>query len=273
MTTVPIAETIRQFVDFASGELRVCLPCYVTKINHDDSGNFDGTVNAQISIKRPETENQNAVDLPIVTGCNVEFLASWLGGDSYAIIKVPIEVGTLGSLVFTDFDISEWTGSQGDKPIDPLDPTFHDLSSAKFVPGLTTRSRPYGSFKNNSDLEMIMVKGNDIDSRIAIRGDSGNIDVESNKTVSVSASRNVEIDAGENFTASGKKVEITSDTESKLDSTTSVKLGSGNEPVLKGNQMVIDLETHFQTSVDSFGKKTFLAPFITTAKSTKVSTE
>jgi len=133
-----LAAAIRKFSELEAGEMRVCLPGVVTEYNE-----VTRMASVQPTLKRPTSRRYpNAVELPIVHGCAVVFPGAWLNA-SYFLMEWPIEKGTTGDLIFTDWSLESWSISNGTISTVPTEPVSHSISNARFIPGTTPQINPY----------------------------------------------------------------------------------------------------------------------------------
>lgn len=116
-------QIIRMAIASAMMRMRVHLPAVITSVKGNQK------VNVQPLIKSRYIDN-SVRSLPEIQNVQV----SMPMGKNYSI-KLPIEVGDTGSLLFSDRSLDIWkTGDGGE--IDPQDSRTHDISDPIFIPGL-----------------------------------------------------------------------------------------------------------------------------------------
>lgn len=139
--------------------------------------------NVQILIKdfhRDETGALVVTSIPIINNVPVQFLAA--GGFAFT---VPVEVGTLGSLVFAERSMDRWEAGSGQE-VDPEIYTRFNLTDAVFLPGVRAFGDPLAYVPAG---KIKMGQDSSTGGRIEIDS-SGNIAViaKANSNVSVEAS-------------------------------------------------------------------------------------
>lgn len=144
-----MADTINQLVADIffemSGDLRVCMP---GRIETYDPDTHLATV--QPLLKRKFYGRETSTLLPIISRVPVVHPQS-----SNAILRLPINEGSLVTLIFTDRSIENWLAGDG-APKDPLDTRRHHLNDAYAIPGGYPEGLPWSA--NNPDALEIEVK-------------------------------------------------------------------------------------------------------------------
>lgn len=145
-----VQKLIKEMITEALFETRVCLPGKIEAYNTDTH-----LASIQPLIKRKPYKRKNSVLLPTIDRVPVVFPRS-----GKALIRLPIAVGDIVTLVFSDRDLENWIGGKGEAK-DPLSTRIHHLSDAYAIPGGYPEGKPWKA-KNPGALEIIVKPGTKI---------------------------------------------------------------------------------------------------------------
>lgn len=139
LNETPTLEKILQ--DAIRAELlnvHTCLPAKIEKYEASTQ-----KANVQVLLKRKYEAESEAINLPVINSVPVQWPSANQGK---AYIHLPLKVGDLGIVVFSERSIDIWLTGDPGKPddvvdakgkiFDPLDPRIFDLSDAIFIPGV-----------------------------------------------------------------------------------------------------------------------------------------
>jgi hypothetical protein len=129
-----LAEAINTAVEMGLRNLSTMIPAKVVKWDADKQ-----KANCQILIKQiteDEEGEREVASWPVVPDVPVHFMGA---GDFR--ITFPVDVGTIGMLVFCCRSMDKWLAGDG-KEVDPEFDHDHGLQDAVFVPGLRTFGSP-----------------------------------------------------------------------------------------------------------------------------------
>jgi len=145
-----VEKLIKVMITEALAETRVCLPAKIEGYNPDTH-----LASVQPLIKRKPYKRNKSVLLPIIDRVPVVFPRS-----GKALIRIPIAVGDIVTLVFSDRDLENWIGGNGEAK-DPLSTRIHHLSDAYAIPGGYSEGKPWNA-KNPGALEIQVLSGTKI---------------------------------------------------------------------------------------------------------------
>jgi hypothetical protein len=98
-------------------------------------------------LKRKYKTEEAAIIMPTISSVPVAFQRM-----GPAHLRLPINPGDTGQLVFVERSIDGWLISGG--AVDPLDPRKHSLSDAVFYPGLNPNNNPIVSASDQKSVEL-----------------------------------------------------------------------------------------------------------------------
>lgn len=125
--TPNLDQVITDAIDAALVDVHTHLPAKIVSVKGNQK------VNVQILLKT-RLKNGQVVDRPVIQDVQV-----WMPGGADYWIKLPIKVGDLGELHFSERSLDKIKVSGGS--VDPADPRKHNLSDAVFYPG----GRPFNA--------------------------------------------------------------------------------------------------------------------------------
>jgi len=128
-----LQEVVNTAVEMGLRNLSTMIPAKVVKWDASSR-----KANCQILIKQVtegEDGSREVESWPVVPGVPVQFMGA---GDFR--ITVPVDVGTLGMLIFSHRSMDKWLSGSGSE-VDPEFDHDHALTDAVFLPGL----QPFGS--------------------------------------------------------------------------------------------------------------------------------
>ena len=121
--------------------IHTALPARVEKYDHT-------TQKADVKplVSKKYRNSDLVTEIPVLPSVPVQWPSS-AGGDAY--IHLPLKVGDLGMVIFSERSIDSWLSGDGQITA-PNDPRHHDLSDGVFIPGV----RPFkaalaGTSENN----------------------------------------------------------------------------------------------------------------------------
>jgi hypothetical protein len=158
--SLTLAEQIQLYVKAQQRPIRTSIPGKITKFNAETQ-----TADILLLVKEKliDPEGESTEFETTLSDVPVMFPAS----DDDVYISLPVAVGSLGEVRFSDRPISEWTDSDGSRAETAGDDRrTHDLSFAYFQPGLRPLQRALSSFEDDA----IVLKNKNL--RVAIKNDT-----------------------------------------------------------------------------------------------------
>jgi len=131
----PPATVLREAIDAALFDLKVCAPATIKSVRSTDPFRVDVTVG--IKSRQPDG---TVLDAPVIPDVPVQFPG---GSNKQAWLRMPLTAGDPGLVVFTDRCLDDWRRGTG-SPQTPTSNRAHDLSDAIFIPGVMTDSGAVG---------------------------------------------------------------------------------------------------------------------------------
>lgn len=151
--TMPPDEVIRLAINTALKKMRVHLPCKVIQVLGEQLVTVQPTIQTRYRdgtiANIPPIQNV-PVRMPVGIGWS---------------IKLPVAVGDLGDIIFSDRSLQVWAAGNGGI-VDPQDDRMHDLTDAVFTPGLVPNSLQ----TNDGTTDMVLTNG---ESKIRLKKDGG----------------------------------------------------------------------------------------------------
>ena len=141
--TPPLELVIMRAIDAALLDVHTCIPAMVVKIRSTSQ------VDAQPLLQRKYVLGNQVISIPAIQNVPV----SVPRGTNY-YQKMPIAVGDLGMVMFSERSLDKYKASSGDF-VDPADSRMFHISDAIFVPGLYPNTNPTPGAQNTD-----MVFGN-----------------------------------------------------------------------------------------------------------------
>ena len=170
--TPTLAEVINDMIEAKILDIHVSMPGKVETYDHTQQ-----KADIKPLLRKKYTVNGGTiVEIPVIPGVPVQW-ASANNGAAY--MHLPLKVGDLGLIIFTDRSIDTWLSGDGEIT-SPNDPRHHDLSDAIFIPGI----RPFKQPLSNTNADNFILQNGSI--RIEL-DPSGKISITgaSNEMVSV----------------------------------------------------------------------------------------
>lgn len=123
-----LAKTIRTAFAELIGDVHVCMPARITAYDADKM-----TCSAVPLIKRRFYKRTEAEEYPEINNVPVVFART-----STALIRLPVTVGDIVTLIFADHEISNWVNSDG-RANEYIDKRYHNINDCfAFVGGYPT---------------------------------------------------------------------------------------------------------------------------------------
>lgn len=122
-----LAKVLLQAIKSELFEVHTCLPARIEKYDETTQ-----KANVAPLLKKKYKFEDNPEDLPVITSVPVQWPSANAGA---AFIHLPLKVGDLGMVVFSERSIDTWLAGEGDS-VSPEDPRHHHLSDAIFIPGV-----------------------------------------------------------------------------------------------------------------------------------------
>ena len=160
-----LAKVLLQAIKSDLFEVHTCLPARIEKYDETEQ-----KANVAPLLKKKYKFESEPVDLPIMTSVAVQWPSANAGA---AFIHLPLKVGDLGMVVFSERSLDTWLAGEGDS-VSPEDPRHHHLSDAVFIPGVLpfkkalTISNPDNMILKNSNMTIEI----DPSGKIKIEGSS-----------------------------------------------------------------------------------------------------
>lgn len=147
--TPTLEDVITSAIDSRLLELHTTIPCEVVKVINNSY------VDVQISLMRQYTSGDQ-VKIPVVQNVPISHPR---GADYW--IKLPIAVGDLGMLQFSERSLDAWMVSGG--TVNPADSRMHHLTDGIFIPGLypmdnVVAGDPGDLVVSNGQSQMVVMK-------------------------------------------------------------------------------------------------------------------
>ena len=170
--TPTLAEVINDMIEAKILDIHVSMPGKVETYDHTQQ-----KADIKPLLRKKYTVNGGTiVEIPVIPGVPVQWPSANAGA---AYMHLPLKVGDLGLIIFTDRSIDTWLSGDGEIT-SPNDPRHHDLSDAIFIPGI----RPFKQPLSNTNADNFILQNGSI--RIEL-DPSGKISITgaSNEMVSV----------------------------------------------------------------------------------------
>lgn len=145
-----LAKLIRDSFNDLISEVHVCMPARIEKYDPDTM-----VCSAQPLIKRRFYNKDSATAYPIINKVPVVFNRT-----ATALIRLPVSVGDIVTLVFSDHEISNWVNSTGDL-VEYLDKRYHHINDCFALPGGYPIGKPHTAV-NKDALEIVVSPGTKI---------------------------------------------------------------------------------------------------------------
>jgi len=159
-------------------DLHVCLPGRVERYDKDKQ-----EVDILPTLKKKYKSEESDTDRPIIPSVPVR----WTSADSgKAFIHLPLKIGDIGWLHFSDRSIDNWLSSTNNNPVLPDDIRIHDVSDAYFVPG----GLPFPLAFSGAHDDNIIIRN---DNSIVDLAPDGTIIIDANNTGNIEISPNGDI--------------------------------------------------------------------------------
>jgi hypothetical protein len=146
MTTLTLAELVRETLETARRDLHTAMPGRVTTVRTGAGG--IASVDVQPLIRTSHTDElgeEQSERLPVIPSVPI----AWPGAGGFRL-TFPIAAGDTGLLVFCEADLDTWKAVGGE--VDPLMTERHGLAGAVFYPGLKDLSAPWPA--STSDMRL-----------------------------------------------------------------------------------------------------------------------
>jgi len=130
LSTLPLDEVVKEAIDARLLGVHVAQPGRITAITAEQ------TVSVQLLLQTRRLDATTAEDQPILQRVPVAMAM----GQGF-LIKLPIAVGDLGLVLFSDRSLDTFLASDGSQTADPADVRMHSVNDAVFLPGLPTTSQ------------------------------------------------------------------------------------------------------------------------------------
>ena len=231
--TEELGELLLQAIRAGMLDIHTCLPA---KIHKYDAATQKADVIPLL--KKKYKHKDKPTDLPVINNVPVQWTSA-NGGKSF--IHLPLKVGDLGIVVFSERSIDTWLSGEGDS-VSPEDPRHHDLSDAIFIPGVL----PFKKALTIPNADSLYVKHGDAE---------------------------IELTSGGGVNILGGNVKLDATTLIEVLAAT-INLGSGAEKAVLGDTLASLYAAHTHAGVMSGGSVTGPpSNVLTTALSAKVNVE
>lgn len=131
-------------------DVHVCMPARIIKYDPDTM-----IASVQPLIKRRFYKRDKSIEYPVINKVPVIFPRS-----GTSLIRLPMAIGDIVTLVFADHELSNWVNSKGEA-VEYLDKRYHDINDCFAIPGGYPVGKPHEAVNPNA-LELIVEEGTKI---------------------------------------------------------------------------------------------------------------
>lgn len=215
MTLTPtLAQLIQDAVRTGILDINVCLPARIETYDAELQ-----KANVMPLLKKKYVDQDEPTALPVISNVPVQWYSA---NDGAAFIHLPLIIGDLGMIVFSQRSLDIWLSGEGEI-INPNDPRMCDISDAIFIAGV----RPFKKALQGITASSLMIKNG---AALIEQKEDGTINVED---------------------GSGAQVELSGGNVTILGGT--IDLGSGAEKAVLGDTLKTLYEAHTHPGVQTGG--------------------